>query len=98
MSSWTPPSLDAQRHSWEGSAIATRPGVMKMREAMYFTLTHPVSTVIIGCDSVAQLEENVHLARRLHAAVGTQMASINELAAPVAKQSLFFRFTDRSKG
>src|SRR6195952_4316535 len=28
LSSWTPPSLDAQRHSWEGSAIATRPGVM----------------------------------------------------------------------
>jgi len=26
------------------------------------------------------------------------MASINELAEPVAKQSLFFRFTDRSKG
>jgi len=26
------------------------------------------------------------------------MAALNELAAPVAKQSLFFRFTDRSKG
>jgi len=25
------------------------------------------------------------------------MAAINELAAPVAKQALFFRFTDRSK-
>ena len=26
------------------------------------------------------------------------MAALNELAAPVEKQSLFFRFTDRSKG
>jgi len=26
------------------------------------------------------------------------MASLNSLAEPVAKQSLFFRFTDRSKG
>jgi uncharacterized protein len=98
LANWTPPPLDAQRHSWEGSAIATRPGVINMREAMYFTLTHPVSTVIIGCDSIAQLEENVHLASNFTPLSATQMASINELAAPVAKQSLFFRFTDRSKG
>jgi len=98
LSNWTPPPLDAQRHSWEGSAIATRPGVINMREAMYFTLTHPVSTVIIGCDSLAQLEENVHLAANFTPLSASQMASINELAEPVAKQSLFFRFTDRSKG
>jgi aryl-alcohol dehydrogenase-like predicted oxidoreductase len=72
--------------------------VINMREAMYFTLTHPVSTVIIGCDSVAQLEENVHLASNFTPLSASQMASINELAEPVAKQSLFFRFTDRSKG
>ena len=98
LSNWTPPPLEAQQHSWEGSAIATRPGVINMREAMYFTLTHPVSTVIIGCDTVAQLEENVRLASEFTPFSHTQMASINELAAPVAKQSLFFRFTDRSKG
>jgi hypothetical protein len=98
LSNWTPPPLEQQEHSWEGSAIATRPGVINMREAMYFTLTHPVSTVIIGCDTVAQLEENVHLASKFTPLSSSQMASINELAAPVAKQSLFFRFTDRSKG
>jgi aryl-alcohol dehydrogenase-like predicted oxidoreductase len=98
LSSWTPPPLEQQQHSWEGSAIATRPGVINMREAMHFTLTHPVSTVIIGCDNVAQLEENVQIARDFTPFSNAQMASINELAAPVAKQSLFFRFTDRSKG
>jgi uncharacterized protein len=98
LASWTPPSLDAQRHSWEGSAIATRPGVMTMKDAMRFTLSHPVSTVIIGCDNIAQLEENVHIARDFTPLSNAQMASLNELAAPVAEQSLFFRFTDRSKG
>ena len=98
LSNWTPPPLEQQEHSWEGSAIATRPGVINMREAMQFTLTHPVSTVIIGCDNVAQLEENVQIAREFTPLSGAQMATINELAAPVAKQSLFFRFTDRSKG
>jgi len=98
LSTWTPPPLEQQQHSWEGSAIATRSGVMNMRQAMHFTLTHPVSTVIIGCDSIAQLEENVQIAREFTPLSNSQMAALNELAAPVAKQSLFFRFTDRSKG
>jgi aryl-alcohol dehydrogenase-like predicted oxidoreductase len=98
LSTWTPPSLDAQRHSWEGSAIANRPGVMSMKEAMAFTLSHPVSTVIIGCDNIAQLEENVQIAREFTPLSGTQMAALNTAAAPVAEQSLFFRFTDRTKG
>ena len=98
LSTWTPPALDAQRHSWEGSAIATRPGVMSMRDAMHFTLTHPVSTVIIGCDNLAQLEENVSIARHFTPLSHTQMATLNAAAEPVAQQSLFFRFTDRSRG
>ena len=98
LASWTPPALDAQRHSWEGSAIAKRPGVMSMRDAMHFTLSHPVSTVIIGCDNIAQLEENVRIARDFTPLSQPQMAALNDAAAPVAEQSLFFRFTDRSKG
>jgi len=98
LASWTPPSLQQQQHSWEGSAIATRPGVMNMRQAVYFTLSHPVSTVIIGCDNIAQLDENVQIARDFTPLNQAQMASLNALAEPVAKQSLFFRFTDRSKG
>ena len=98
LNTWTPPPIDAQRHSWEGSAIAKRTGVMTMRDAMHFTLTHPVSTVIIGCDSIAQLEENVHIAREFTPLSHSQMAALNAAAAPVAEQSLFFRFTDRSKG
>jgi len=95
LSTWTPPPIEQQRHSWEGSAIAKRPGVLKMREAMYFTLSHPVSTVIVGCDNIAQLEENVQIAREFTPLSHTQMAEMNKLAAPVAEQSLFFRFTNR---
>jgi hypothetical protein len=98
LSSWTPPPIEKQQHSWEGSAIATRSGVMNMRDAMHFTLSHPVSTVIVGCDNLAQLEENVQIAREFTPLSQSQMASLNQLAEPVAKQSLFFRFTDRSKG
>ena len=61
-------------------------------------LSHPVSTVIVGCDNIAQLEENVQIAREFTPLSQSQMVALNNLAAPVAKQSLFFRFTDRSKG
>jgi predicted aldo/keto reductase-like oxidoreductase len=98
LTGWTPPTVEQQQHMWEGSAIATRTGVMNMRDALYFTLSLPVSTVIIGCDNIAQLEENVRLAQNFTPLSQSQVAALNELAEPVAKQSLFFRFTDRSKG
>src|SRR6202046_2391891 len=56
LAGWTPPPVEQQHHMWEGSAIATRTGVMKMRDAMQYTLSHPVSTVLLGCDNVLQLE------------------------------------------
>jgi hypothetical protein len=98
LTGWTPPPVEQQHHMWEGSAIATRTGVMNMRDAMHYTLSHPVSTVIIGCDNIAQLEENVQIAREFTPLSQTQIATLKDMAAPVAKQSLFFRFTDRSKG
>ena len=96
LSTWTPPSLEQQRRSWEGVVIADGPGTIGMRDAMYYTLSLPVSTVIIGCDSVAQLEENVRLAREFTPLSEEQMAALAEKAAPCAKQALFFRFFDRA--
>jgi len=95
LASWTPPPLEQQRHSWEGAVIATTPGPLTMREALYYSLSHPVSTVIIGCDSIAQLEENVQLAREFTPLSQHQMASLAERAEPVSKQALFFRFVTR---
>jgi len=96
LSSWTPPSIEAQKHSWEGMNVQTStPGTMTMREAMYYVLSRPVSTVIIGCDTIAQLEENVQLAREFTPLSDTQVAGLVARAEPVAKPSLFFRFYDR---
>ena len=96
LSTWAPPSLEQQRRSWEGVVIADGPGTIGMREAMYYTLSLPVSTVIIGCDSAAQLEENVRLAREFTPLSEAQMATLAAKAAPCAKQALFFRFFDRA--
>lgn len=96
LSSWTPPPLEKQEHSWEGSgAIAKTPGTITMREAMYYTLSLPVSTAIVGCDSVAQLEENVQLAREFTPFSEKQLAALSEKTEPISKQALFFRFLKR---
>ncbi len=96
LSSWTPPSIEQQKHSWEGMAIQTdKPGTLTMREAMYYTLSRPVSTVIIGCDTIAQLEENVQYAREFTPLNEKQQTELVARAEPCAKPSLFFRFYDR---
>jgi hypothetical protein len=95
LSGWTPPPVERQERSWEGAVIARTAGALSMREALYFSLSLPVSTVIIGCDSVPQLEENVQLAREFTPLTEAQMAKIIERAQPVAKQALFFRFVSR---
>jgi aryl-alcohol dehydrogenase-like predicted oxidoreductase len=96
LSSWTPPPIEQQKHSWEGMVLAPTPGTLDMRQAMYYSLSLPVSTVIIGCDSIAQLEQNVQLAREFTPLNQQQMVALNQKAEPVSKQSLFFRFYDRA--
>ena len=87
LSSWTPPA--------EGDRLGgTAPGTLSMREALRYVLTLPVSTVIVGCDSVAQIEENVALAREFTPLAAEQMAALEERARPVQRQSLFFRRWD----
>jgi aryl-alcohol dehydrogenase-like predicted oxidoreductase len=95
LSNWTPQPLEVQAKMWEGMVPAPTPGTLTMREAMYYTLTRPVSTVIIGCDSIAQLEENVHLAREFTPLSDSQAAEVVARAESVSKPSLFFRFYDR---
>jgi aryl-alcohol dehydrogenase-like predicted oxidoreductase len=73
------------------SQPANKSGVLVMKEAFYFALSLPVSTVIIGCDSIAQLEENVQLARDFTPLSETQMAGLTQRTEPIAKQALFFR-------
>ncbi len=94
LSSWTPPPLEQQKHSWEGMVIATQPGTLTMKEAVYYVLSQPVSTIIIGCDSIPQLEENVALAKNFTPLNQQQQAELVAKAEVVSKPSLFFRFYD----
>jgi hypothetical protein len=94
LSTWTPPPIEQQQHSWEGMVIATQPGTLSMKEAVCYVLSQPVSTIIIGCDSIPQLEHNAQLAQEFTPLNQQQQAAIVAKAEPVSKPGLFFRFYD----
>ena len=88
LSSWTPPPAGSQP-SWTGTA--TLSGTLTMPEAMFYVLSLPVTTVIVGVDSIAQLEENVQIVREFTPLAPAQMVALEERARPIARQALFFR-------
>jgi aryl-alcohol dehydrogenase-like predicted oxidoreductase len=91
LSTWKPPSVEEQRKKSPNTPPVRTPGTITIREAMYYSLSMPVSTCIIGCDTVAHVEENVTLAREFTPLNPQQIAAISEKARPVADQGLFFR-------
>lgn len=96
LSSWTPPPVEEQKKSWEGrGAITTIPGTLTKQETFFYCLSLPISTAIIGCDSVEQVEECVNLARSFTPLNQAQMVALEAKVEPVAKQSLFFRLMPR---
>jgi predicted aldo/keto reductase-like oxidoreductase len=85
LDSWTPPEDPEARHH------GSKPGTLNMSEAMRYVLSLPVSTVIVGCDDIAQLEENVQIARDFRPLNETQLADLESKAEPIHQQALFYR-------
>ncbi len=66
-------------------------GITSMRDAMRYTLSLPVSTVIVGCDTVAQLEENVAIAASFQPLSPAEKAQLEGLTAGYASEAAFFK-------
>lgn len=87
LSSWKPGMPPEDRFVGD----AKSPGTISMQDAMYYTLSLPVSTVIIGCDNPRQVEENIQLARGFTPLTDGQMLALQKKTEPIARQALFFR-------
>lgn len=66
-------------------------GITSMKDAMTWVLSHSVSTVIVGCDTVAQLEENVQIATDFEPLGAGEMARISGLTEHYAADAAFFK-------
>ncbi len=66
-------------------------GITSMKDALYYVLTQPVSTVIVGCDTVQQLEENIALAREFAPLPAAELARLERLTADYESEAAWFK-------
>ncbi|MDO8837186.1 MAG: aldo/keto reductase [Vicinamibacterales bacterium] len=65
--------------------------ITSIKDPMRYVLTLPVSTVIIGCDTVAQLEENVKIAQTFTPMSQADMARLEGMTASYESDAAFFK-------
>lgn len=66
-------------------------GIISMKEAMEYVMTLPVSTIIIGIDKIAELEENMKIAMEFKPLSADEMLAIEAKTKPHYKDLLFFK-------
>jgi len=66
-------------------------GIITMKEAMSYTLTLPVSTIIVGIDRIAELEENVKIASEFEPLTADEMLAIEDKVKPHYEHLLFYK-------
>jgi len=66
-------------------------GVRTMEQAMRYALSHPVSTLVIGISEIAELEENVRIARDFTPMTPGEMAELEEMTASYFADALWYR-------
>ena len=71
--------------------IFSNGGIITMKEAMEYVLTLPVSTIIVGIDAIAELEENIEIARNFKPLTADEMLAIEGKTKPYYKDLLFFK-------
>jgi hypothetical protein len=64
---------------------------LSMKDCVDYVWSLPVSTVIIGCDSIAQLEQNVALARAFRPLDGARMAALEARTGDEALQCSWYK-------
>lgn len=66
-------------------------GISTIKGPLTYVLSLPVSTVIIGCDNVKQLEENVAIAKAFTPMPAAEMARLEGLTATYVNEASWFK-------
>jgi len=66
-------------------------GLTSMKEALLWTMSQPISTVIVGCDTVEQLEENISVAAEFQSLNSAQMAAIEAKVSGYPLEASFYK-------
>lgn len=66
-------------------------GIITMKEALDYVFTLPVSTAIVGIDTIAELEENVQIAKDFKPLNEDEMLALEEKTSPYYEDLMFFK-------
>jgi aryl-alcohol dehydrogenase-like predicted oxidoreductase len=72
-----------------GNGAPFRDGVVTLREALTYSLSHPVCTLVSGIQSVAQLRENAAVAAAYSAMSGPEMAALEKRCQPATQSDKY---------
>ncbi|UCF85586.1 MAG: aldo/keto reductase [Desulfobacteraceae bacterium] len=67
------------------------PDFRSMEPFFRFALSQPVTTAVIGCDDLRQLEENVGLARSFRPLSNEEMRELESIISPYARQLMYYK-------
>lgn len=67
------------------------PWYTSMEPFLRFALSQPVSTVVVGCDTVAQLEENVRFAESFEPMTADEQRKLIRDVSPFARQLMYYK-------
>jgi predicted aldo/keto reductase-like oxidoreductase len=70
---------------------AKLPGYASPEPFLRFALSQPVSTIVIGCDTIAQLEENVRFAGSFEPMTEEEQKNIIGATAPFARRLMYYK-------
>lgn len=71
--------------------VTQLPAVDAVEPFYRFALSHPVTTAIIGCDTIAQLEENAGYARSFAPLTEKEIGSLTDFVAPYARELMYYK-------
>jgi predicted aldo/keto reductase-like oxidoreductase len=67
------------------------PGHGGLEPYLRFALSHPVSTIVVGCDDLAQLEENVRFAASFRPMTESEQGELVRTVAPFGRQLMYYK-------
>jgi predicted aldo/keto reductase-like oxidoreductase len=56
-----------------------------------YALSHPISTAVIGCDTIEQLGENVRFASAFSPLTRDEQEMLSEQLSPIARKLMYYK-------
>ena len=71
--------------------VSRLPGYTSMESFLRFALSQPITNIVIGCDDIKQLEQNVEFAGSFEPMTPEEQQDFIQHVAPFARQLMYYK-------